>query len=124
MSSLVLRSLGFAAVTLIPVTMAHLEGVEPRLVAGEVLDGLVTTTLFTVVFAAGSLLGPAASSARERRQLFVGAATGVALWSLLWLAWSASAALAPWALLIHCTAIFLAGYLSSRLLHRHVVAAT
>ncbi|MEM1246986.1 MAG: hypothetical protein AAGA81_04825 [Acidobacteriota bacterium] len=120
--SLLVRSLGFFVVTLTPVTLKHLEGIDPRLLTGELLDSLVTTIFFTLIFAVGSLLAASAPLASERLQLLTGAAAGVALWGLLWLGWSASTALAPWSLLLNCSAIFAAGFVSSHLLQRRTVA--
>lgn len=122
MSRLPQRLLGFYVVTMIPVTLAHLDGVGPGLLAGELVDSLVTTALFTGIFAAGSLLGSPSSAAGGGRQLVTGAAAGVVLWGLLWLGWSASAALKPWALVVNCSAIFAAGCVSSSLPPRRAVA--
>jgi hypothetical protein len=85
-----MRTLGFAAVTVPLVTALHL---VREMSGGEALDGVVSGLSFTLLFAAGAwvrrVLPASAGSERRAIEVSTGVIAGLACWSLLWLLWSA-----------------------------------
>lgn len=111
-----LRATGFFAVTLVPVTFEHLRELP---VAGEVVDAVFSSLVFTLVFAVGGF--PARPEDKKAlRDLAAGAFAAVVLWGFLFVLWSAvpaeaAASLAPIALWFHMTAMFGVGFIAARI---------
>lgn len=88
MKSLLPRVSAFFLITLLPVVYLHVAKLP---VFAEVIDGILSSFVFTLPFALGTkLIRRAGWSAQHsvRQEMIAGAISAALMWSLIWVAWS------------------------------------